>query len=51
VQDALFVLAVLAFFALATGAVHLCDRVVGAGEPQDADTEPPVVRSDQRNAA
>ena len=50
-QDALFVLVVLAFFALAAGAVHLCDRVVGPGESHDADAELPVVGSDQRKAA
>ena len=31
-QDALFVIVVLAFFTVAAGMVRLCDRIVGAVE-------------------
>jgi len=35
-QDVVFVVIVVAFFALAAGAVRLCDRVVGTTDPQQA---------------
>jgi hypothetical protein len=51
-QDVLFVVIVVAFFALAAGAVRLCDRVVGADEDLDAGVAPSVPRvADERQAA
>lgn len=35
-QDVLFVITVVAFFALAGGAVRLCDRLVGTPEPNES---------------
>ena len=42
-QDLVFIALVIAFFAIATGAVYLCDRIVRAGEaPVDSLRETPV---------
>ena len=38
-QDLLFVALVVAFFAVAVGAVNLCDRIVHSDEPIDSHVE------------